>query len=180
MKDTIFIAGIYGTGKSTLCDNLSNKIQLPFFSAGDLISEVNGEVYGANKAVIDKENNQIILTKRVQELLQLHDCILLAGHFCIFNFKNEVEVLPDSTFCNLNIEQIVLLEADVSKVIDHLKVRDGKIYSCENIARLMTAERNQATKIAQELGCRLSIYKMTFSDKDADNVITYITQGDFA
>jgi len=72
MGKTIFIAGAYGTGKSTLCSKLSAKIQIPFFSAGDLISEINGEQYGANKVVSDKKRNQTLLAKKVQELNQIH------------------------------------------------------------------------------------------------------------
>ena len=55
---TIFIAGSYGVGKSTLCDKLSKALGLPTYSAGDLISSINGEQYGANKAVQNKETNQ--------------------------------------------------------------------------------------------------------------------------
>ena len=38
---TIFIAGSYGVGKSTLCKALSNVLDVPAYSAGDLISNVN-------------------------------------------------------------------------------------------------------------------------------------------
>ena len=54
---TIFIAGVYGTGKSTICSALAERLHIPAFSAGDLISVINGEQYGANKAVADKDNN---------------------------------------------------------------------------------------------------------------------------
>lgn len=40
---TIFIAGVYGTGKSTMCTALSERLHIPAFSAGDLISMMNGE-----------------------------------------------------------------------------------------------------------------------------------------
>ncbi|MDD3336479.1 MAG: AAA family ATPase [Eubacteriales bacterium] len=56
---TVFIAGVYGTGKSTLCSALSERLHIPTFSAGDLISAINDEQYGANKAVADKYINQI-------------------------------------------------------------------------------------------------------------------------
>lgn len=39
MKDgIIFVAGIYGVGKSTLCERLGLSIGIPCYSAGDLIS----------------------------------------------------------------------------------------------------------------------------------------------
>lgn len=58
MRDGIvFVAGIYGVGKSTLCEKLGHSIGIPCFSAGDLISALNGETYGRNKAVVNKERN---------------------------------------------------------------------------------------------------------------------------
>lgn len=93
---TIFVAGSYGVGKSTLCSALSNVLTIPAYSAGDLISNVNGEQYGANKAVKDKDANQDILTFEIEKKLEQYPTILLAGHFCIFDKLNCVEKLPHS------------------------------------------------------------------------------------
>ena len=179
MGITIFIAGAYGTGKSILCGRLSTIMQIPFFSAGDLISEINGEHYGANKAATDKNRNQILLADKVQELNQIYSRIILAGHFCIFNNSNEVETLPASVFYNLNIEQIVLLEANEDIIAKHLQKRDGKEYSFESIHQLIIAERKQSKEITNELNCRLCTYQMTFSDEDACTVINFLRKGDY-
>ena len=37
MEGVIFVAGIYGVGKSTLCEKLSKELKIPFYSSGDLI-----------------------------------------------------------------------------------------------------------------------------------------------
>ena len=87
---TILIAGSYGVGKSTLCAALSMASLIPTFSAGDLISNVNGEQYGANKVVKNKEENQDILAVEVNRILAHYDTILLAGHFCIFDKYDNV------------------------------------------------------------------------------------------
>ena len=92
---TIFVAGAYGVGKSTLCEALSLALNVPAYSAGDLISQVNGEVYGVNKAVKDKINNQEILVNEVDRKLKKYPTILLAGHFCIFD-KTPIVPLPVS------------------------------------------------------------------------------------
>lgn len=117
---TIFIAGVYGTSKSTMCSVLSEKLHIPAFSAGDLISEINGERYGANKAVSDKNNNQVLLAARVRQLNQENEKIILVGHFCIFNSDDGIEVLPESVYSALSISQIILLEADTQTVIANL------------------------------------------------------------
>lgn len=50
-----------------LCVVLSKALAIPAYSAGDLISEINGERYGANKAVKDKNANQDILAVEVKK-----------------------------------------------------------------------------------------------------------------
>lgn len=88
---TIFLAGVYGVGKSTLAEKLSSSSGIPCFSAGDLISKVNGEKYGSNKVVVDKNKNQDILAACVSEILQKSEAIILAGHFCIVNREGKVK-----------------------------------------------------------------------------------------
>lgn len=39
----IFIAGVYGVGKSTICNNLNKSLGIPAYSSSKLISEINGE-----------------------------------------------------------------------------------------------------------------------------------------
>ncbi|GHU97179.1 hypothetical protein FACS1894208_12470 [Clostridia bacterium] len=174
---TIFIAGAYGTGKSTLCSKLASELNIPAFSAGDLISDQNGETYGANKAVADKNSNQLLLARRVEELNSNYECILLAGHFCIFNSENRVELLPESVFSELNISQIILLEASSEQIATHLKQRDGKVYSRVSVDELVLQERAQAEMISARLNCPLTIYQMTFSETDSENVSGIIQGG---
>lgn len=175
---TIFIAGMYGTGKSTMCSALSKRLHIPTFSAGDLISEINGEQYGANKVVSDKNNNQAILVERIRKLNRENGQIILAGHFCIFNAENGVEILPESIYAELRIIRIVLLEADIQTVIANLHHRDEKVYSEQSVSALMKKELEQSERIAKKLNCPLNIYKTTFTDRDSKNVASWLTEGD--
>lgn len=124
---TIFVAGSYGVGKSTLFNVLSKALDIPTFSAGDLIGNINGEQYGANKAVKNKDVNQDILGIEVKKKLEQYPTILLAGHFCLFDKSNCVEKLPNSIFEKISIEQILLLEADPVRISTNLSIRDKKI-----------------------------------------------------
>lgn len=171
---TIFIAGVYGTGKSTMCTALSERLNILAFSAGDLISVMNGEQYGANKAVADKENNQILLADCVDELNHKNELIILAGHFCIFNANNYVEILPETVYSALNITRIILLESDVHTIIAHLRCRDGKNYSEKSVSTLIEKEREQSERVSNQLKCPLNIYNMTFTDDDLNNIASLI------
>ena len=172
---TIFIAGSYGVGKSTLCGMLSSVLGIPAYSAGDLISNINGEKYGANKVVQNKDKNQDILAIEVKKKLQQHPTILLAGHFCIFNKLNQVEKLPNSVFRELSIEQILLLEADPERIILNLSVRDQKKYERKQIEMLLKEERNAAEFVSKQCDCSLYIYQMSFSKSDLQKCCEFLT-----
>ncbi len=171
---TIFIAGTYGVGKSTLCHKLSTILNISDYSAGDLISAVNGETYGANKVVGDKTSNQSILALQVKHLLKATSKILLAGHFCIFDANGNVDYLPDSVFYDLEIEFILLLEAPVSQIIKNLSVRDKKNYSKNQIVALQRAERQRAHEISDSLKCNIYVHSMRFDETDVDDCLSYL------
>lgn len=166
LKGTFFLAGAYGVGKSTIGMKLSAKTSIPFFSAGNLISEINGEEYGANKVVKNKDLNQSILIERVCELHRKHHKIILAGHFCIFGKENAIETLPDFVFDRLSLVKIILLEANPCVISEFLQQRDNKVYSADILKDLAKREKKQALKIAQRLNCPFSEYQMSFTDTD--------------
>lgn len=163
---TIFVAGSYGVGKSTLCTSLSKALTMPAYSAGDLISNVNGEQYGANKVVKDKDANQDILAFEIEKKLEQYPQILLAGHFCIFDKLNCVEKLPHSVFKKISIEQILLLEADPACILTNLSIRDKKQYELRQIELLLEEERRAAEEISKKCSCRLHIHQMAFDESD--------------
>lgn len=177
-KSTIFIAGVYGTGKSTMCSALSKMLHIPAFSAGDLISSINGEKYGANKTVTDKDGNQALLVERVQQLFKKYERIILAGLFCIFNANAGIEILPESVYHALSISQIILLETNSQTIISNLRRRDGMAYSLKSISKLIEKEREQSERISEQLNCPLSIYQMTFTDQDVQQIALLISQGE--
>lgn len=168
---TIFIAGIYGVGKSTLCDELSNRSNIPSYSAGDIISAVNGETYGSHKSVTDKNRNQSILSNKVRKLLCDNPTIILAGHFCIFNEQGQVDCLPEDVFFELDIKKIFLLTASAERICENLYQRDGIQYSKNQIVNLQNTEQSLAEKTSAILGCPLYIHEMKFDSSDYQDVL---------
>lgn len=174
----IFIAGVYGVGKSTLCKKLEEHLNIPAFSAGDLISEINGECYGANKAVKDKSANQNILIAAAKNKLTQTPTILLAGHFCIFNSINEVEILPEYVYKEMPLSRIILLETELERILKNIQSRDSKTYSKTNLNELIEKERTQAIKISFDLNIPLIIHPMHFDKTDVEKLITTIQGSD--
>lgn len=176
MDGVIYIAGVYGVGKSTLCERISRLINLPFYSAGDLISEQVGETYGENKKVRNKEHNQDVLIECINKKMLEEPALILAGHFCILGNDNKPEELPAYVYEKMNISSIVLLETETRKIIKHLEIRDNKKYSRELINDFIKRERQYAMKISNILNVPLKIYSMLFSDDDAKNIIDFIKE----
>ena len=176
---TIFVAGVYGVGKSTLCESLSLKLNIPAFSAGDLISRVNGEVYGANKAVKDKNYNQIVLEHEIHRILVNQSRILLAGHFNIFDREQNVIMLPVGVFKQLQIDLILLLESECEQIWENLKKRDNSVYRIESIRKLIDSERLVAGRVAEDICKPLVVHKMSFNGNDAvacyNSIASYLT-----
>lgn len=169
----IFLGGVYGVGKSTLGSKLSEKTGWPFYSAGDLISSVNGEKYGANKYVSNKVANQEILVECVAGLLQSYENLFLGGHFCILNRQGQIEQLPLDVYERLCISEIVLLEASKEILLRNLKKRDDRHYSSQLIQELIAFERETAGIVARNIQRSLFIHEMTYSDADVDTIINH-------
>lgn len=175
--NVIFVAGVYGVGKSTLCDALGRKLNIPSFSAGDLISEINGEIYGRNKAVKDKFDNQDKLISAVNKKILEYPSFLLAGHFCIFNEMDDVEILPEYVFEKMPLSLIVILEADVKRINQNLCTRDNRKYSDTSLKKLIEAERHQCEKIAARLEIPLILHEMKFDSSDVECLYKVIAGG---
>ena len=103
---------------------------------------------------------------QIERLLERHDRILLAGHFCIVNKHGGVDCLPRDAFKNLHLDKTILLEAEERQIMDHLRARDAKKYSPELVATLIKTERELAYEVSAELNCPIMTRCMTYSPAD--------------
>ena len=173
LKKLCFIAGIYGVGKTTLCEKIKNKVGIEFFSASDIISQVNGEMYGKNKLVKNEKRNQEILISKIKKLKDVEK-ILLNGHFCIFDNNNYVIQLPIDTYSALDIDLIILLERDTKEIVRELIQRDNKKYLFQDIEQLKIKEKEIAIMVSKQLNIPLHIHNMTFDESDENTIISFL------
>ena len=148
VKKIIFVAGIYGVGKTTLCEKLSNVLKISSYSASDLISKQNNELYGINKYVADSDKNQDILINQVSMIKD--NIFILNGHFCLKAPNNNIILLKDDVFKQLSLSVIILIEASPHDVIQNLHTRDQRNYDFNYIERLLMREKNQAIHISKK------------------------------
>lgn len=160
-----FLAGTYGVGKTTLGNQIQDRLGIKVISASKLISKVNGETYGRNKIVKDEKLNQDILIEEIKKIQKSNE-IILNGHFCIFDKNNNVVQLPLDTYERLGIKGIILLEREVEELVIGLRNRDNKLYTEDSISLLQMKERDTAIYIANKMSIPLFVYKMKFNEED--------------
>ena len=149
-NNLIFIGGIHGVGKGSICQKICNESNYIHLVASDLlkwgeISDVN------NKDVKDIEYTQDLLIKGLKNTIERNKHYLLDGHFCLFNTKGEVERIPKETFVKINPKLIVIVTIPVNKIQERLNKRDGKIYNLDLLNKMQIMEVDYAQLIASTL-----------------------------
>ncbi len=162
----IFVAGIYGVGKDYTYRQIAKDFSIPFYSAGDLISNINKEQYGANKMVKDAATNQNILISEVERILTHAQSIFLAGHFIILGKERNFIELDKSVFTKLHLDCVVLLSGNPEKIQEHLIQRDSKEYDLKLIQNLSLAERECARRCARDNRIELIEHNMKYDGTD--------------
>lgn len=99
-RKLIFIGGIHGVGKSTLCKKLISELKIPHYSASELITRAQKGLYTKNKTVKNVTKNQDVLLVALNEFVD-EPCILLDGHFALFDAKQKVQQIPVETFASI-------------------------------------------------------------------------------
>ena len=172
-KGVVFVAGVYGVGKSYLCRRASNETGIPFYSAGDLISEQNGEKYGRNKKVTDADNNQDILIRCIEDKIVGND-ILLAGHMCVFDTNGNISKIDLNQLRKMHIKKMILLSASINEVYNNLSSRDNVLYSIATLEELMCVEKDRFIALSELMKLPANIIEMTYSEKDVIEMKKYI------
>ena len=168
-KKIIFIAGSYGVGKTTICNQLANILKIPSYSASDLISKQNKELYGKNKYVKDSNLNQNIL---VEQVSQINDGIfIINGHFCLKAPNNNIILLEKDIFKQLSLNAIILIESSSELILENLYNRDKKTYNIEFINKLLLSEKKQAIYVSKTYNIPLYFYEMKYDGEDLKKIL---------
>ena len=158
-KDIIFIGGIHGVGKSTICKDICKKFQLEYLSASELIkwSDINED--HLEKEVSDINMTQNRLLEGLKRVSEKGGTYLLDGHFCLLNAKQEVVPVPFQTFQNINPVLAGVIVGDVGIIRDRIQSRDGKSYEYGVLNELQLREQSYAAEVSDKLGVKLCIGK---------------------
>ena len=156
-RNVIFIGGIHGVGKSTLCKKLCNDLGLEYLSASKLIGDYKNELARKNlddgKSVANINDNQDILVEAVKGIVSLNEKFLMDGHFTLLDSKKAVQPIPLSTFASIMPGALIVLIDDPAAIQGRLLSRDHTDYDL----KLLEAMQTQEVKHAEYVGIKLNI-----------------------
>ncbi len=152
----VLVVGIHGVGKSLLIHKLQKEFPESYCTSASKLLSWNSP----HKNVSNVTANQTVLTAMIQELKQQHSFIILDGHLCILDTKNEYVFVGRDIIESISPSMIVSVTADPLTVYNRLLSRDGvKSISLEKIQEGLRIEQKWANYISSELHIPLYIWE---------------------
>ena len=157
LNNIVFIGGIHGVGKSTICRQICGEVKLEYLSASELIKwkDINEDVQNKKVKNIPATQDRLIigLTNTVQE----NKFYLLDGHYCLLNSENEIVNIPLDTFKLINPISLNIVLGDINEIKNKLEKRDNRPYDQELLNRMQESELNYARHLSKTLGVTVHI-----------------------
>ncbi|TNJ36744.1 AAA family ATPase [Prosthecochloris vibrioformis] len=158
----IFVGGIHGVGKTTICRKAFEPLGYHCVTASSLIS-----AYGCrtdtNKRVDNVSNNQHALVEQLALEKKRHCRILLDGHFTLINSQEDIEPIDCSVFQKMHLTHLILFKGNPSEIARRLEIRDGREWNPEFISSFQQAEEQHARHVSDSIGIPLQIIENTVS-----------------
>ena len=152
----MFIGGVHGVGKTTICKVSLDPLGFDCISASELIRR-HVTMHKTDKRVRNVGKNQDVLVAESNKEKSKSLLYGLDGHYCLLNKDGAIERLPVEVFGSLGLDLLALVDSTVDEVVSHLQARDGTKWSKKTVAALMSAERTHARRVAKSLNIPLVV-----------------------
>ena len=159
LSNVVFIGGVHGVGKSTICQHICRELNMEYLSASELLKWKDINEDEKNKKVEDIPFTQNRLITGLKNRLQEDKSYLLDGHYCLLNKDNEVVNISLDTFNQINPITLILILGNVKEIKKRLENRDNKPYEYELLEHLQNSELTYAKFLSEVLNLPLYIGK---------------------
>lgn len=149
MKNIIFIGGIHGVGKGTICKKIVSKTDLIHITASEIL-KWNDISLSSNKFVNNIISTQERLINGLKNFIEKDKEYLLDGHFCLLNSNGIPSRIDEETFDHINPKVIVIVIDVIEEIAKRLAVRDGKIYDTKVLNQLQQMEIEYAKYLSDK------------------------------
>lgn len=154
MKNIIFIGGIHGSGKGTICNIIKENKVINHLTASEVLkwTDISSQ---EDKKVDDINVTQNRLITNLRKIIKDDERYLLDGHYCLLNKDNEPEKVPIQTFIDINPSKLIIVYADPWLIKERLEKRDSKTYDIDLIRKFQELELEYAEEIKKLLNVEL-------------------------
>lgn len=163
-NDIIFIGGIHGVGKGTLCERIESELGIVHLSASEVLKWKELNVDSSDKRVTDIDSTQDRLLNNLKRIIIPGQTYLLDGHFCLLNKENKIEKVPEDVFIGINPKKIIVVSETPEIISKRLSQRDGRIYETSLLKEMQNIEIEHAKYISNLLG--VEIYEIQSDSYD--------------
>lgn len=143
-----FVGGVHGSGKSLLCNKLSEPMAAVHVRASDLLDFSPQSGDETRKAVSDIVKNQARIIAALKGFEEPGRRLLLDGHYAVLHVSGSVVPIPISVFQGIDPVAMILVEDDPGEIVRRVQRRGEQGFDLDLITRLMTAERSNAEMVS--------------------------------
>ena len=166
----IFVGGVHGVGKTSLCGEVSKLGGYRHISASSLIC-AGQEKDSRDKKVEHIDKNQLTLLRNLESAKEKYSRVLLDGHFTLINGRNDIESIDVRVFEAMNPRELVLVKGSPSEIAGRLKNRDGKEQDISFVKRFQATEEKHAQYVSEQIGVPLRIFDNNITASSMARVI---------
>ena len=153
----IFLGGIHGVGKTTMCEKFFALSGYYCVTASSLIREY-GTKPDDSKKVGDITDNQAKLIRQLRIKKKSHNHILLDGHYCLIDDSKRICQIESDVFQKINPSCLFLLKGSPIKIASRLSRRDSMEWTEEFIEEFQKYEESHAKQLSFGLRIPLHIF----------------------
>lgn len=149
MPNCIFLAGIHGVGKTSLANKLQKQYNISTVTVSDLIRKAGKVITNGEKETYNIKENQELWKYELKKMQDVTPPFLLDGHFTLLDSSKNFVKLPFSTFNDVSIVKVVLLECSPEIILKRLIQRDKSSWELSTIQHFLKIEHERAIAYTQ-------------------------------
>lgn len=157
----IFLGGVHGVGKTSMCAGVSESFGLQVISASAIIRAERAQPsLDSRTAVLNVGGNQGLLVRGVQRIvadIPERYLYLLDGHFALRTLAGNIEEIDADVFQAIGVSGLICLIDDPAAIAQRLSARDGEVHDVIAISQLQAAELSAAEAVSRTLGLGLNV-----------------------
>lgn len=174
-NNIIFIGGVHGVGKGTICQKIKEKLDFTHLSASEVLKWDDFKNEKGDKRVENVSTTQQRLIENLKNIVNPQKKYLRDGHFCLLKKDNSIERVPLKVFQQINPLAVIIVKEKSEVIRERLQKRDGRTY---NISQIETMQKEEIES-AKDLCTHLKIQLFESSTENIHETIVFLQKQQF-